>query len=674
MRHGVAIPRFSKTLVNAAARVFPTGMRIAALLVVVLALFIPKTAGAFCGFYVSGVDKTLLNKATMVVLMREGTRTVLSMQNNYEGPPSDFAMVVPVPVVLQQDNVRTLSRDVFDHVDQLASPRLVEYWEQDPCNRQEGLVAGLAGARGMGMAPMAKTASAQSDLGVTVEAKFEVGEYQILILSAENAAGLDAWLRKEGYRIPDGAEPVLRPYVASGTKFFVAKVDPKKLTFDANGRAELSPLRFHYDDPKFELPIRLGLINSGGVQDLIVHILAKDQRYEVANYPNVTIPTNIDVDEAARDKFSSFYVKLLDATIERSPRAIVTEYAWSAQNCDPCPGPVLNAQDLITLGGDVLSKTEGTPIVRIATTKVDPPDAPGDAPFQSLVYAKHAGLRTCYDAALTGKKGLTGEVKLHFAVDKTGAVKDLATTGSELADPAAIACIGKVFSTGSFPARKGRATVDLRVSLVLAPAAPPMGMVLTRLHARYGKDSMGEDLVFTKAEPIVGGRETLTQNGELERGAQKSSFNNFQARYAIRHPWKGPIACDNPRRGVWGAPPAGEATKGPETRAARDLAFAPREGIQLASFVKNDPWTGVGGELAALVAGPDTLEKRHAPIPAPSGNAGGCMGCRAADGGSSGLATLSFALGFFGCVALRLRRRRSVAQTGTHADGDLRAL
>src|SRR5215510_3372482 len=91
----------------------------------------PPAARAFCGFYVAGADQKLFNNATMVVMMREGTRTVLSMQNNYEGPPESFAMVVPVPVVLQKENVKTLPEDVFDHVDKLAAPRLVEYWEQD---------------------------------------------------------------------------------------------------------------------------------------------------------------------------------------------------------------------------------------------------------------------------------------------------------------------------------------------------------------------------------------------------------------------------------------------------------------------------------------------------------------------------------------------------------------
>ena len=41
-----------------------------------------RSAEAFCGFYVGGADAKLYNNATMVVLMREGTRTVLSMQNN----------------------------------------------------------------------------------------------------------------------------------------------------------------------------------------------------------------------------------------------------------------------------------------------------------------------------------------------------------------------------------------------------------------------------------------------------------------------------------------------------------------------------------------------------------------------------------------------------------------
>jgi hypothetical protein len=267
----------------------------------------PSDADAFCGFYVAGADAELYNNATMVVLMRDGTRTVLSMQNNYQGPAQDFAMVVPVPVVLQEQDVKVLPSEVFDRVDKLAAPRLVEYWEQDPCfippewDEEVNYSAAVEKKSGGGNDREPK------DLGVTIEAQFEVGEYQVVVLSAKESTGLDTWLRQERYNIPPGAEPLLRPYVESGSKFFVAKVDIKKVKFDEQGQAMLSPLRFHYDSPEFALPVRLGLINAQGPQDLLVHILARGVRYETANYENVAIPTNLEVKNEVRERFGQFY-------------------------------------------------------------------------------------------------------------------------------------------------------------------------------------------------------------------------------------------------------------------------------------------------------------------------------------------------------------------------------
>src|SRR5262245_58532663 len=176
-----------------------------------LSIATPTESHAFCGFYVGGADAKLFNNATMVVLMREGTKTVLSMQNNYQGPPENFAMVVPVPVVLQKENVKTLTREVFDHVDTLAAPRLVEYWEQDPCPKEMPREEMMAPQAMASMAPAGAAKAADASLGVKIEAKFTVGEYDILILSAKDSGGLDTWLHQNGYKIPQGAEPILRP-------------------------------------------------------------------------------------------------------------------------------------------------------------------------------------------------------------------------------------------------------------------------------------------------------------------------------------------------------------------------------------------------------------------------------------------------------------------------------
>jgi len=434
----------------------------------VLSAVIP--AHAFCGFYVSGADAKLFNDATMVVLMRDGTRTVLSMQNEYQGPPEDFALVIPVPVVLHEENVKTLPREVFQRVDTAAAPRLVEYWEQDPCPPPE-----LPDLTLRKYEMEASSVSAPAGGGVTVEAEFTVGEYEVVILSAEDSLGLDTWLRDQNYKIPEGAEAVMRPYVQNDMKFFAAKVDPKKVTFE-DGRARLSPLRFHYDDDTFSLPIRLGLLNSQGTQDVIVHILAKE-RYEAANFPNVTIPTNLDVAESAREQFGAFYGDLFSRTVEKNPGAVVTEYAWQASSCDPCPAPSLSTSEVKLLGADVLPS-----------------------------------------------------------------MKDI----DEWALP------------GQF--------------------------VLTRLHARYGKD-LGEDLVFRAAEPIAGGRESRDPQGKLEHGSRQNAHNMFQGRYAIRHAWRGPITCLNPKRGNWGGPPDGGARR---VSAAKDAAFAKNESVDLASLLLSD--------------------------------------------------------------------------------------
>ena len=317
---------------------------------------------AFCGFFVSGADASISNNASQVALLRKGSHTWLTMSNNYKGPPEDFAMVVPVPVVLKKENVKTLDGNVFQHIDQLSAPRLVEYWEQDPCAPQldydkkaEGAAPALAMERRRGGGPA-------DDLGVKIEAKFEVGEYQILILSAQESNGLEKWLHLNKYKIPTGAAQALAPYIRDQQKFFVAKVDIKKVKRDSHGFVVLSPLRFDYDVSELRLPVRLGLLNAEGKQDLIVYILHPDKRFEVANYQNVFIPTNLEVANSVREQFPAFYATLFDETLKRAGgRAVVTEYAWQTTSCDPCPTPPLDAADLYTLGDESFSGAAGGP-------------------------------------------------------------------------------------------------------------------------------------------------------------------------------------------------------------------------------------------------------------------------------------------------------------------------
>jgi hypothetical protein len=553
----------------------------------------PKTQ-AFCGFYVSGADAKLFNNATNVVLMREGTRTVLSMQNNYEGPPENFAMVVPVPVVLQKENVKTLPKDIFEKVDKLTAPRLVEYWEQDPCGGGGTFFGPMTtGVGGGGMARAA--ASTASERGVTIEAEFSVGEYDIVILSAKDSTGLDGWLRDEHYKIPAGAEPFLRPYVQSGSKFFVARVDPKRVKFE-KGQAELSPLRFHYDSQDFSLPVRLGLINSNGAQDLIVNILAAD-RYEPANYPSVTIPTNLDLAEGSKDHFGRFYAALFDRTLEKNPRAIVTEYSWDAGTCDPCPGPALYPQDYAQLGADVLPSAGKPTQPHVNMEKAKGPSAAtgGSSTLDLIPKRFKSRVDQCWAKANEGKTApKTGTIEVNLAWAADGKAKSVALGKNETDDKELGECVRKSFDNALFPSGEegGSLTVGYSMTLVAPPSYT--NFTVTRLHARYTKESLGQDIIFRKAKPIVGGREDRDDKGHLSMGAKpmETGSNNFQGRYAIRHPWVGPMDCKEPRRGVWGGPWYdvygwnGQQLSQPVP--ASKTAFVPRGGVTLTNFVRTD--------------------------------------------------------------------------------------
>ena len=206
---------------------------------------------------------------------------------------------------------------MFDKVDSLSAPRLVEYWEQDPCAPGVWAAPKLVELAGHRRRAAEEQQKGKRNLGVTVEARFVVGEYEVVILSAKESQGLDTWLRQSGYHIPAGAAAALAPYVRDRSKFFVARVDIAKVRRDAAGVVQLSPLRFAFDSNELRLPVRLGLLNAAGKQDLIVYVVHPTSRFEVANYANTFIPTNLEVGEAVASNFPAFYAELFDATVER---------------------------------------------------------------------------------------------------------------------------------------------------------------------------------------------------------------------------------------------------------------------------------------------------------------------------------------------------------------------
>ncbi|MBS2021010.1 MAG: DUF2330 domain-containing protein, partial [Deltaproteobacteria bacterium] len=293
-------------------------------------------AHAFCGFYIGKSDAKLTNETSQVAIAREGDRTVLTMSSDYKGALSDFAMVVPVPTVLEREQIHIGDKRLLDRLDAFSKPRLVEYYDPDPCpkERPRAMYEAKSMAADMAPPPAAAQPKMKQALGVTVEASYTVGEYDIVLLSATQSDGLAVWLSENGYKMPPRTEQAVRPYVKQDMKFFVAKVNLKEMA--KAGTQSLRPIQIAFESPKFMLPIRLGMANAEGPQDMTVFMLTQHGRVESSNYRTVKMPSDATLPEYIQDQFPTVYKAMFDhAWHGADERAVLTEYFWNMSWCDP---------------------------------------------------------------------------------------------------------------------------------------------------------------------------------------------------------------------------------------------------------------------------------------------------------------------------------------------------
>ena len=318
------------------------------LLIAFTTLIITTNSYSFCGFYAARAGSTLYNQSSKVVIAQDNLYQSVTMASDFEGDSKDFAMVVPVPQILKRNQINVVDNNIITHLDNYTAPRLVEYFDRSPCERH------IKYKMARRMAPLspvmqAKGARGADSLGVKIEAKYAVGVYDILLLSAQQSNGLVTWLKQNKYQLPKGAEPVINSYLAMGMKFFVAKVNMKRQA--KTGFSYLKPIRITYHSKNFMLPLRLGMLNAKGPQELFVYHLNRKGRVVSSNYPNVKLKSNVDIPVFNKKDFGTFYKAMFENQVKQSGRrGVFLEYAWDMSWCDPCAADPLTDNELKQLG------------------------------------------------------------------------------------------------------------------------------------------------------------------------------------------------------------------------------------------------------------------------------------------------------------------------------------
>lgn len=304
-------------------------------------LFLLHPAWA-CPTVVTATPSPLSFDTARVAIVHEGGRTTFSVAINPLGDPQEFALVLPVPEILAKDEVRTLDGDIFLRLDQYSAPR----WVTNAGCPIEGDTDTDTDT------DSDADADGGSDAGVTVEATYAVGEYEVNILSAEESTALQAWLDGNGYHLPEGAGPRLDEYIASGSYFLAARVADEAAV--ADGRP-LSPLQLSYESPIFSIPIRLATLNSPGEQDMVIYTLTSETegRVGISNYPEFRVPDNCRWEDPDGGSFLNFYEHhFSEAWEEVGDAAWTVEFAGIGNGCTPCTGVHPEEEDLRELGYD----------------------------------------------------------------------------------------------------------------------------------------------------------------------------------------------------------------------------------------------------------------------------------------------------------------------------------
>ena len=306
---------------------------------IILSLLTPQ-AHAFCGTFVGGADATLFNEVAQVAVVRSGNQSILTLANDVQGNFDSFALVLPVPEVLDEDDLKVLEPALFDRLYEYSQPRLVEYTCDDFHNPPPSADGGNS---------FNESEDPTAGSGVDIEAQYIVGEYDIVILSATQSQGLFDWLNQNGYQVPGQSIDLLQEYIDSGSFFLAAKVDSSA---EIAAGDMLSPLQLKYNTAVFQIPIRIGTLNAKETQDLIVYAINDYSQGAVgiSNYAEFQVEDEC-MWESEGETFGEFYAqKFRIAYEETNEGAWTTEYAWGGGGCDPCTGTPPDGTDLLSLG------------------------------------------------------------------------------------------------------------------------------------------------------------------------------------------------------------------------------------------------------------------------------------------------------------------------------------
>ena len=329
-----------------------------------------STDAKACGGFFCSRTPVDQNAEHILFVVGPGDATTMVVQIGYAGGDSDFSWVLPLGSVPAADSLQVFPQLALSSLAANTGPLFNP--AQDCWTFLDATAGGECSSGLCGSPP-----SNQDD--VTVHLRAEVGPYDVAVVESADPSALVAWLRTNGYRITSAMEPYIGAYTSEGMKFLALKLLP------AADVSQIQPLMMTLPGTTPMVPIRLTAIAAEPEMGILVSIIG-DQRFEPANWPNVTIADN----EIAYDPYNTWggngtnWLSLVAQKVDQAGgQGWVTEYAGTtAEFLERIRSSTPSTQEATDARDALLGVMDGRAYLSRLYTRLSPEEMATDPMFR----------------------------------------------------------------------------------------------------------------------------------------------------------------------------------------------------------------------------------------------------------------------------------------------------
>jgi len=219
--------------------------------------------GSFFYYKVEELGNPAESPNQRAFILHDGELETLILQVKYSGSVEDFAWVVPLPSLPEENSITTVNDSVFEELHNQTQPRLY---------RSQGRIALMGGTWHYRHA----SSDVEVEMEVEVWDKFEVGPYEVAVISGSSSLALIDWLNSNDFHFPDQAHTAIDFYIKKQWYFMATRVHVESIPQESASTYQmgLPALEVTFPTEKPVYPLRISELTSAKENEIELYVAA----------------------------------------------------------------------------------------------------------------------------------------------------------------------------------------------------------------------------------------------------------------------------------------------------------------------------------------------------------------------------------------------------------------